>query len=104
MSAVVSKSQYAALRNVSLPTVSNWIARGLLTHPALRPDGTIDVDAADLHLRARIDPTRSLAQAPRGFFGVRDEGADEETLAGDDPVRRRQVALADQAETTAREQ
>lgn len=104
MMTVVSKSQYAALRNVALQTVSTWIAREQLTEPALLSDGNIDVAAADLQLRERIDPTRSIAHAPNGLFGPRDaDGDTPPPPAADDPVRRRQVALADQAEVEANE-
>ena len=42
MAEILTKSEFAAKLGVNLSAVSNYIARGKLTAPALRPDGTVD--------------------------------------------------------------
>ncbi|HVH77165.1 MAG TPA: hypothetical protein VM755_19795 [Stellaceae bacterium] len=59
MSEIISKSEYAERRGVGESAVSNWIARGQLTPPALQADGSIDADLADeQRSRRRIKPRR----------------------------------------------
>jgi hypothetical protein len=55
---VVSKSQYALLKNVSRGRVSQWISEGKIEPDALVGDGhsaKIDVRKADAHLRRKLD-------------------------------------------------
>lgn len=62
---LVTKSQYARMRNREPSAVSNWIAGGKLAPPALvQQDGKelIDVAAADAMLAERLDPSQQLAQ------------------------------------------
>jgi hypothetical protein len=65
MSELLSKSGYAAARNVTPAAVTNWIARGKLTRPALRFDGKIDVDLADKQLGITVDPVRAASAGDR---------------------------------------
>jgi hypothetical protein len=75
---VVSKSQYALLKNVSPGRVSQWISEGKIEPDALIGDGRgarIDVAKADAYLRRKLDigqrfgnglSTRLDTQAPIG--------------------------------------
>ncbi len=58
---VVSKSQFAALRNVSPGRVTQWITAGLIGPEALIGEGRtarINVDVAVAHLAERLDPNQ----------------------------------------------
>lgn len=55
---VVSKSQYALLKNVTPGRVSQWISEGKIEPDAIVGDGRaakIDVAKADAHLRRKLD-------------------------------------------------
>ena len=60
---IVSKRDLAARLGVKPSAISNYIARGKLTPPALRSDGSLDVALAIKQLRGRLDLAR---QAGRG--------------------------------------
>jgi hypothetical protein len=76
VSEIVSKSEFARRLDVDPAAVSAWISRKKLTAPALRDDGTIDVELAVEQLRERLEHARSdtdleraasaLADAPEG--------------------------------------
>jgi hypothetical protein len=58
MSQVVSKADYARLKNVSAPRVSQWIAQGKIDGDAIEGEGRgakIRVAIADQQLRDRLD-------------------------------------------------
>ena len=64
----LSKSAYARHRGISPAAISNFIARGKLTPPAVCPDGKIDPLLADAQLGAMVDPVMSASarnRAPR---------------------------------------
>src|SRR5580765_2132581 len=65
MAIILSKSEYARYADVKPATVSKWIRQGQLTHPALRSDGKIDRDAADILLQRTVDPVRAASTAAR---------------------------------------
>jgi hypothetical protein len=50
---LLTKSEYARRCGVKPGAVGNWIARGKLTRPAIRRDGRIDAEVADLQLADR---------------------------------------------------
>lgn len=102
------------MRKRAPSAVSNWIADGKLTPPALVQDAEkgelIDVEEADKQLAATLDPSQQLAQAdPIGVqvsvapaAAAGDAGADEKTVTADDPDNRRFVrARADKMESEA---
>lgn len=62
---VLSHADYARHRNVASNAVSNYIARGQLTAPALQPDGRIDRDLADEQLAETLDTDKATAARNR---------------------------------------
>lgn len=72
---LVSKSELSRLMNVKPSAVSNWLARGQLTAPALRPDGRIDVDLARQQLGDTVDLGRSHHRSSRPPAGTARERA-----------------------------
>lgn len=59
--AVVRKSEFAAMRNVSAGRVTQWITSGRIGSDALvgkGPTARIRVDLATAHLRERLDPSQ----------------------------------------------
>src|SRR5579872_5324963 len=68
---LITKSEFAAHRGVSRGAVSHWIRLKKLDGPALRPDGKIDVEAADRQLAARLSPVHAAsARARSGNAGA----------------------------------
>lgn len=65
MTELLSKSGYAAARDVTPGAVTNWIARRKLTAPALRADGRIDVALADRQLGLMLDPVQAASAGDR---------------------------------------
>ena len=61
---VMTKSAFAAHRGVMTSAVSNWIARGKLSGPALTADGRIAVEEAERQLGRTVDPGRGAPPAP----------------------------------------
>lgn len=65
---VMLRVEYAKHRNVAPSTVTRWISNGELSAPALRSDGTIDVQRADAQLggppSAGLLPTPSAPSSP----------------------------------------
>lgn len=61
----MSKSEYARHRGVTPAAISNFISRGRLTAPALRPDGLVDAELADQQLGATVDPVMSASATAR---------------------------------------
>lgn len=78
---LVTKSAYARLRNRAPSAVSNWIADGKLTPPAV-VDDMIDVALADAQLAERLDPSQQLAQE-RPLSGA---DLDDDADADEDPL------------------
>lgn len=70
ITSILTKSEYARLHGVKSHTVSMWIARGHLTPPALREDGMIDVELADMQLRERLHALKSTGKGsgPQSLF------------------------------------
>jgi hypothetical protein len=97
VAAIVSKSAYAVHRSVTAACITQWIARGKLTAPALTDDGKIDVALADKQVLviARRSPPR-----PRRRKTIRLDGTDERQHAAADlhPVDRPQGARRDREE------
>ena len=65
MPAILSKIVYAQHAGVTPGAVSQWIARGQLTAPALQVDGLIDVVLADRQLAETLSPARSRLRFSR---------------------------------------
>jgi len=65
MCQILTKAEFARTHGVKPTAVSNWIARGHLTAPALRADGTIDVALAEEQLGKRIKPVYQAAAMTR---------------------------------------
>lgn len=65
MNSQVSKAAYARHRGVSPAAISNFIARGRLTAPALTRDGLIDLPLADQQLGVTVDPVMSASARSR---------------------------------------
>jgi aryl carrier-like protein len=63
---VLSVTEYAAHRGVGSTAVSNYIARGQISSPALLEDGRIDSELADDQLAAAIAPHASASAGARG--------------------------------------
>jgi hypothetical protein len=59
---IFTKSEYASRLGVRPSAVSNYIARGQLTEPALRRDGRIDANLADQQLDVTLDAVRKAAR------------------------------------------
>lgn len=57
-SQLLTKAEFAAAMSVSAAAVSNWIKRGVLTAPALRPDGRINLEAGRRQVSERIEPSK----------------------------------------------
>src|SRR5207248_3731103 len=70
MAEILSKSEFAAKLGVNLSAVSNYIARGKLTAPALRPDGTVDLELAMRQLRTGLDLARSTGLGAPGAAAI----------------------------------
>lgn len=65
MKTIVSKAEYAALKERGASAVSNWIAEGKITRAALVGEGVrarIWVEQADADLLLRLDPSQQAAQ------------------------------------------
>jgi hypothetical protein len=62
---IISKSAYAERLGVAPSAISNYVARGKLTAPALRHDGMIDVALADAQLGLNLDLIRSAGRGAR---------------------------------------
>jgi|ERR1700687_683482 len=107
MSEILSKSQYAAARNVTPGAVTNWIARGKLTRPALRSDGKIDANLADKQLGLTLDPVRaaSAGDRPRQRQSPPDAGTgwSDNDKASQQLLRARAVKASVEAERARRE-
>jgi|SRR5579872_6328961 len=56
---ILSKTAFAARRNVGVSTVSKWIERARISGAALTADGRIDVAEAERQLGVRLDAVRS---------------------------------------------
>jgi hypothetical protein len=63
--AILSKSAFAARRNVDASTVSKWIARRKIYGAALTTDGRIDVVEAERQLEVTLDAKQSAAASAR---------------------------------------
>ena len=59
---IFTKAAFARRVGVKPSAVSNYIARGKLTAPALRADGTIDAALADQQLDIRLETVRRVGQ------------------------------------------
>lgn len=76
MTEVLTKAKYAARLSVKASAVSNWIKRGKLTAPALRADGTVDVELADRQLSVTVETLRKVSRpAPAAQAELVDFGA-----------------------------
>lgn len=62
---IVTKSEFAKLRNVSKETVSRWLSRGKLTQDCLTADGKIRVSRAVKALSEKLSPAHVSAAAAR---------------------------------------
>src|SRR4051812_39722045 len=65
MKTIVTKAEYAALKERGASAVSNWIAEGKITRAALVGEGVrarIWVEQADADLLLRLDPSQQTAQ------------------------------------------
>jgi hypothetical protein len=67
---LVIKSEFSRLMHVKPSAVSNWISRGQLTAPALKPDGRIDIELARQQLGDTVDPGRSHHRSSRPPAGT----------------------------------
>ena len=72
---LVSKSEFSRLMHVKPSAVSNWISRGQLTAPALKPDGRIDAELARQQLGHTVDTGRSHHRSSRPPAGTAAERA-----------------------------
>ncbi len=106
MSEILSKSSYAAARGVTPGAVTNWIARGKLTPPALRADGKIDVELADKQLGLGLDPVRAASAGDRQHqqsAGGSTPGWSENEKASQQLLRARALSASVDAERKRRD-
>src|SRR5689334_7427626 len=62
---ILTKGQFAAQLGVKPSAISNYITRGKLTAPALRPDGKIDASLARQQLAGRLNLPETGKSAKR---------------------------------------
>ena len=62
---ILTKGQFAAQLGVKPSAVSNYITRGKLSAPAVRPDGRIDASLAREQLAGRLNPPETGKSAKR---------------------------------------
>jgi hypothetical protein len=62
---IVSKKEFAERHGVKPETVRSWIMRGHLRPPALRPNGAINIEAADKMLANTLDRVRQAGSQSR---------------------------------------
>ena len=103
MAETLSKADLAVRLGVKPSAVSNYIARGKLTAPALRSDGTVDVALALRQLGKSLDLALSTGRgAPAAAAIVERQRMPEDLSAQRTLVRARAVSAAVAAEQARR--
>lgn len=104
MRTLVSKSEYARLKNRTPQAVSNWIASGVITSKALVGSGRrakICVEQADSDLARQLDPGQQSAQARPANLSINSKTDKPTASEPDEYLVRRRKADAERAEIEA---